>query len=311
VNSRRFAALIVLAGLPLILGLLGAMALQGDLLSNPVYHFEARIDLGTFLLIAGALLTFFAAAGVAIWYWADHRRQRAVSAAQQEAAQERRRFVRRLDHELRNPLASIRGALNYLSLGSGNDNEPARDIANQVERLARLTADLRKIAELETQAIERAPINLAELFAEVIEAIQADPERAARHIRLIAPQAPWPLPEVMGDRDLLWLAFYNLLDNAWKFTGPEDAIEVRAFEDGRQLVVEVADTGPGIPDEDLPHLFEELYRGGNAAGVAGSGLGLALVNQIVVAHGGTITVRSRLEGGVAFTVRLPLPLSTQ
>jgi signal transduction histidine kinase len=310
VNSRRLVALIALAGLPLTLGLLVAVALQGNPASNPIYRFEARIDLGTLLLIAGALLTLFAVAGIAIRYWADRRQQQAVSAARREAAQERRRFIRRLDHELKNPLAAIRSAVNFIALNSnaGHDAQPLQDISTQVERLSRLTADLRKIAELETRAIERAPVEPAELLTEVMEAVQSDPERDARCIRLIAPQAPWPLPQVMGDRDLLWLAFYNLLDNAWKFTGPEDAIEVHAFEDGRRLVVEVADTGPGIPDEDLPHLFEELYRGGNAAGVAGSGLGLALVRQIVAAHGGSITVRSRLEGGVAFTIRLPMTI---
>ncbi len=307
-SVRRLAALLALAGLPLLLGLLAAAALQGGVLANPVYQFAARADLGALLLIGGALLTLVTAMGIGLRYWAERRRMQAAADARREATGERRRFIRRLDHELRNPLAAIRGALNFIALdsGPGCDGGPARDISAQVERLARLAADLRKIADLEMQTIERAPLNLAELLAEGIEAVQADPGREARRITLIAPQAPWPLPVVTGDRDLLWLAFYNLLDNAWKFTGPEDAIEVRAFEDGRRLIVEVADTGPGIPTDDLPHLFEELYRGGNAAEVTGSGLGLALVRQIVVAHGGSIAVRSRLEGGVAFTVRLPM-----
>ena len=117
---------------------------------------------------------------------------------------------------------------------------------------------------------------------------------------------PWPVAPVSGDHDLLVLAFRNLLDNALKFTRVSDQIEVRATEDGRMAVVEVADTGPGIPSEDLPHIFEELYRGHNAQDIPGSGLGLALVQRIVELHGGEISVRSREGQGTVVTVRLPL-----
>jgi signal transduction histidine kinase len=100
---------------------------------------------------------------------------------------------------------------------------------------------------------------------------------------------------------LLWLVFYNLLDNACKFTRPEDAIELRAVEDGHWLVVEVADTGIGIAEDDLPHLFEELYRGSNARGVEGSGLGLSLVQRVVTRHGAQPPgARGRLHGAPAF-----------
>jgi signal transduction histidine kinase len=101
------------------------------------------------------------------------------------------------------------------------------------------------------------------------------------------------------------LAFYNLVDNALKFTGPENPIEIRAFEDGRSLLVEVADTGPGIPPDELPRIFEELYRGTNARGFEGSGLGLALVQRVIARHGGAVSVRSRPGQGSVFTVRLP------
>ena len=181
-----------------------------------------------------------------------------------------------------------------------------QDISAQVERLGRLTADLRKVAELEVREIEQLPINVEELLVEVVAALQACPQDTARQIHPSFPQAPWALPTVRGDWDLLWLVFYNLLDNACKFTRPEDASELRAVEDGHWLVVEVADTGIGIAEDDLPHLFEELYRGSNARGVEGSGLGLSLVQRVVTRHGGSITVRSRLEQGTAFSVRLPL-----
>jgi two-component system OmpR family sensor kinase len=105
---------------------------------------------------------------------------------------------------------------------------------------------------------------------------------------------------------LLFLTVHNLVDNALKFTAPGDTVEVRAFEDDTTVVVEVADTGPGIPEEELPHVWEELYRGHGARGVQGSGLGLALVQAIVERHGGQIGLRSRVGQGTVFTLRLPV-----
>jgi signal transduction histidine kinase len=96
------------------------------------------------------------------------------------------------------------------------------------------------------------------------------------------------------------------MNNAVKFTQPGDTIEIRAFEDGNQVVIEVADTGPGIPEEEISHVWEELYRGTGARGIQGSGLGLALVRAIVSRHEGDITLRSRPGEGTVFTVRLPV-----
>jgi len=100
---------------------------------------------------------------------------------------------------------------------------------------------------------------------------------------------------------------YNLIENALKFTPGGEAVEIRALEDGKAVVIEVADSGPGVPPDELSKIFEELYRGANARGTEGSGLGLALVQRIVELHGGQIEVRSRQEdpSGTVFTVRLP------
>jgi two-component system OmpR family sensor kinase len=118
-------------------------------------------------------------------------------------------------------------------------------------------------------------------------------------------QVPWPVPEIPGDWDMLFLAVYNLVGNALKFTRPGDQIEVRAYEDGASVVIEVADTGPGIPEDELDRVWEELYRGHGARGIPGSGLGLALVRAIVERHGGSARIRSRVEQGTVVTLRLP------
>jgi len=109
-----------------------------------------------------------------------------------------------------------------------------------------------------------------------------------------------------GDRDLLFLAVHNLLDNAIKFTQPGGTIEMRGFEDGSSLVIEVADTGQGIPEDELVHVGEELYRARGARGIPGNGLGLALVHSIINLHGGKVSVRSREGKGTVVTLKLPV-----
>jgi two-component system OmpR family sensor kinase len=186
---------------------------------------------------------------------------------------------------------------------------PQREIIESVEtqtlRLSRLLADLRKLAELETRPLDSTPVDMSELLREVVTATEERPEADGRHLTLTLPQAPWPLPPVPGDRDLLFLLFHNLLDNALKFTQPGNTIELRAFEDGSKVVVEVADTGPGIPEKEVPLVWEELYRGENARGVPGSGIGLALVRAIAERHHGAVSLRSRVGQGTVFTIHLP------
>ena len=290
---------------PFILGLGLGLLLQSGRLPNPVLWFEA--DLGTILLLVGLLLSGGAVGVVALGARAGRRLRQAVSEEREEAAEAHRRFVRRLDHELKNPLTAMRIGLANLA-----DTPPAPEqrevlasLETQAERLGRLVADLRKLIELEARPLERAPVDVGELLEEATELARQQSAAAERHLSLSVPQAPWPLPPVSGDRDLLFLAIYNLLDNALKFSRDGDRLEIRAFEDGTTIVVEVADTGPGVPDEELPHIFEELYRGQDARGVEGSGLGLALVRAVVEQHGGRAAVRSRPGQGTVLTLRLP------
>jgi two-component system OmpR family sensor kinase len=304
----RFA----LACVPFLLGLAAMAVVQTVLQHLPLLHVD--IDFG--------LLIFFIGTGISVlWLLAllterrnSLRRLSAVSRERNARAEAQRRFLRRLDHELKNPLTGIQAALANLE-GSGTpEASPSAipDIRRQVERLTRLTADLRKLADLEEIPMEYAKVNIGALLEETVEAVRSHPSGAGRDLRLVIPKVPWPLPEITGDRDLLSLAFFNLVENALKFTGKQDTVEVRATEHDRQVQVEIADTGPGIPAEDLPRVFEELYRGSNAGGHEGSGLGLALVRRVIDRHKGTIAVRSRRDGarGTVFIVSLPLMQAT-
>jgi two-component system OmpR family sensor kinase len=146
--------------------------------------------------------------------------------------------------------------------------------------------------------------NVADLLQEVVGLAQEQPGASARRLALVLPQAPWPVPDVLGDRDLLFLATYNLLDNALKFTRAGDT-EVRAVDDRTFVTIEVADTGPGLPREELPRVWEEFHRGQGARGVPGSSLGLALVRAIVDRHGGQAILRSRVGQETVVMLRLP------
>ncbi|MGA2503234.1 MAG: HAMP domain-containing sensor histidine kinase [Anaerolineales bacterium] len=294
--------LIILA--PVLLG--GGFALffflSYDLTHDHIVYLRA--DLGSLSLILGLILSGLVALVFALLGWSDRTRQQVVAAA----AEDRRRFLRRLDHELKNPLTAIRAGLaNLAELPSGEPRQEAlASVETQALRLSRLSADLRKLAELEVRLVEHSPVDIPVLLRDAFSMAQEQPVAAERHLNLSIPQAPWPLPKVRGDFDLLLLAVHNLLENALKFTRPGDTLELRAFEDGSEIVIEVADTGPGIPEDEQPHVWEELYRGEAGRGVPGSGLGLALVRAIAERHNGRVGLRSRLGQGTVFSLRLPV-----
>jgi len=293
--------------IPVVAGwVVASLMVDVPALTNPIIYM--RVNLSTLAVIIGLSLSVLVMVGLVLWEWAGQRGEQRATSVRAQVAEERRRFLQRLDHELKNPLTAIRAGLANLAngLATATQQEALASVEAQVLRLSRLTSDLRKLAELEARPLERAPVDVAELLQEAVTLAQEQPEADARQLTLTLPQAPWPVPDVLGDWDLLFLATYNLLDNAVKFTRPGDTVEVRAFEGGAFVVIEVADTGPGIPEQEVSRVWEELYRGQGARGVPGSGLGLALVRAIVERHGGRVTLRSREGQGTVVTMRLPV-----
>ena len=299
---------LLIALAPVTLGALISVIAQLFFAPVPLLAFKVDVGMAVFVIGAGVSLVV---GGVFLGAATRDRRARSeVEGVRRETQESQRRFIRRLDHEIKNPLTGLGAALvNMQETPREEDRKRAGENARHaIERLKRLLADLRKLAELEERPLERLPVDIPDLLEEVVETVRSLPTAQERTVNLLIARVPWPFPPVTGDRDLLGLVFYNLLENAIKFTGRADSLEVRALEDGRDIVVEVADSGTGIPPEDLSKIFEELYRGVNARSTEGSGLGLALARRIVTLHEGRMEVRSKQEEprGTVFTVRLPV-----
>jgi len=295
----------ILSLLPAGLGILIALLAANEIITDPVLFL--RGNQSALAILGGVTISIITIAAAQFWVHIQKKHKKEVLEVQKQASQDRRHFLQRLDHELKNPLTAIQAGLTNIAY------EPLEDyLANEVSavqvqvlRISRLIADLRKLAALETTPVETIVVNMAELLTEVVSVVKDQAIMEDRQLTLILPNAPWPLSDVDGDPDLLLLAIHNLLDNAVKFTEQGDTIEVRAFDDGNDIVIEVADTGPGIPGTEVDRVWEELYRGEHMRSIPGSGLGLPLVRAIIEKHGGIVELRSRPEQGTVFNVRLP------
>ncbi len=231
---------------------------------------------------------------------------------QQARASERRmrQFVADASHELRTPLTSIRGFAELHRIGAATDVDVVHSMArieDEAARMGLLVEDLLLLARLDQQRpLEQAPVDLLDIARDVVTNARAvAPQRAID----LAVETPVP-PIVTGDDARLRQVLDNLMRNALGHTPPDAAVRVRVAADAavRVAILEVADDGPGMSEEDAAHVFERFYRADQARtrNSGGSGLGLSIVAGLVAAHGGTATVASRLGEGTTFRVELPL-----
>ena len=217
-------------------------------------------------------------------------------------------------HELRTPLTSIRGYSKMLLLAEGIDQEKKLEFTETIHReavrLGQMINDFLDLARLESGRTYMAqePVNMSEVINETLTILQ--PQATERQIS-IALQVPETLPTLIGDPVRLKQVMVNLVSNAVKYNreGGRVDIEVQIRED--ELNVAVKDTGRGIAEEDLPHIFEKFYRVDDSEQqeqqAKGTGLGLSIAKHIVEVHGGTISVQSVQGQGSAFAFALPLP----
>ncbi|MGC8782253.1 MAG: sensor histidine kinase, partial [Anaerolineae bacterium] len=230
----------------------------------------------------------------------------ADSLAQQE--QLRRNMVNDVAHELRTPLTNLRG---YLEAARDGLLTPDADlVANLYEEtmlLSRLVADLQELAQAEAGQLKllRQPSDLAAIVGQAAAIVR--PQAEAKGLDLTV-DLPTDLPPVEVDPERIGQVLRNLLNNAIAHTPAGGHISITAGIVGPQMAVSVRDTGIGISPEDLPHVFERFYRAdkSRARQTGGAGLGLAIVRQLVMAHGGQVSAQSEPGRGSTFTFTLPL-----
>ena len=223
----------------------------------------------------------------------------AMLSALQRSLDAQRRLVSDASHELRTPLASLRINVDVLTENPGLPTEERQEVlarvTDQVVELSRLVASVTDLARGEPPAADRFPVQLNAIVGDALEAARRD----------------WPKTEftahltggtVSGTADRLRVAFKNLLDNAAKFGPPEGPIEIR-LADGE---LTVRDHGPGIAGDDLPFVFDRFYRAASSRSTPGSGLGLAVVREIITGHGGAIAAEPAPGGGTIIRLILPI-----
>jgi heavy metal sensor kinase len=228
----------------------------------------------------------------------------------EDAVGEMRQFSTAIAHELRTPIAALRGEIELAAMKPGTSDEQRQVFASQLEeldKLKRLIDQLLTLARAESGQIPlaHARVDLAPLVESIVE--QLEPVAQAQDLTLAAEIADQPA--ILGDAGWIERLLLNLLDNAFKFTPPGGTVTVRLSALDGRAVLEVRDTGVGMTPDVLPHVFERFYRGDPArsAGGFGVGVGLSLVKWIVDRHNGTVTVVSAPGSGARFTVTFPQP----
>jgi two-component system phosphate regulon sensor histidine kinase PhoR len=221
----------------------------------------------------------------------------------------RRDFVANVSHELKTPLTSIRGYVETLLEGAIDDSENnvrfLEKVDDHVRRLTHLVTDLLTLARIESE--ESLPVERVDLGGVVGDSF-ARHEASARGKDIRCHEDIEGTVEVLGDREALVQVVDNLLTNAIKYTPPGGTVTLRTRTNGRMGVLEVLDTGIGIPAKDLDRIFERFYRVDKARSRAlgGTGLGLAIVKHLVQRMDGKVSVQSEYGAGTRFTVEVPL-----
>ncbi|HEY3117037.1 MAG TPA: ATP-binding protein [Chloroflexota bacterium] len=221
----------------------------------------------------------------------------------------RQEFVANVSHELRTPLAGLKAVAETLQAGALEDSAVARGFLDrilvEVDRLTDLVVELLELAHLESgeREIARESLDVSDLVSRAAERLAPQAQEAG--IRLQIDESGEPL-FVLGDELRLERVFINLLENAIKYSPPGSEVETSFTCADGEVIVTIKDAGQGIPEQDLPRIFERFYKSDRARSSPGSGLGLAIVKHAVQAHGGHVWAESIDGKGSTFFVSLPL-----
>ena len=232
----------------------------------------------------------------------------------ESSQQSQRDFVANVSHELKTPLTSIQGFAQAILDDTADTPEARKQAAqiiyNESARMHRMALDLLDLARLEagTADLKMSAVDVAVLLRSIVEKFSPQATKAGVALQVDIPDQ---LPVLIADGDRLAQVFTNLVDNALKFTPANGQVTLAAKKAGAEMELSVTDSGVGVESEALSRLFDRFYQvdvsRSRAGGEShGAGLGLAIVREIVQAHGGKIGVRSRVGHGTTFTIQLPL-----
>ena len=270
------------------------------------------------LLITGFLFGVFAAVknftSKSKKLWPENKPQKREAKDQDE--QTRRDFVANVSHELRTPVSIIKGFADsiqedYEILSENKRKSFLSKIQKNAERLNSLVEDLLVLAKLEKPktTLSKEPLDLCELVREIEEEFLQRKESSLPKLILLCPAAP---VRILADPQKLVSVFENLIDNAIIHAGGLSQISIRISEnlEDNSITSEVEDDGKGIEQEDQEMLFERFYRvdKGRSRNRGGTGLGLSIAREIIDAHDGEISVRSKVDSGTVFSFKIPKPL---
>jgi two-component system, OmpR family, phosphate regulon sensor histidine kinase PhoR len=229
----------------------------------------------------------------------------------QKIEQIRRDLVSNIAHEFRTPITSIKLLAEALLQGAANDPKVSADFLRKIDvesgKLEQMTNDLNELSRIETGGLkmERGTADIGRLVHQTVDRLKAQAERKRIAIGIsVEPGMPHPVIDRSGIESVL----VNLIHNAIKYTDSGGRITVGAAKDGDKILISVADTGSGIPKDELARIFERFYKVDKSRNTEGSGLGLAISKHIIVAHGGRIWVDSTEGKGAIFYFTLPLTL---
>lgn len=229
-----------------------------------------------------------------------------LAEALEKVEKTRAELIGTVAHELRTPLAALQGYAEGLMDGVLSKEKAAEGILREVKALGRLVEDLSLVSRVEAKAVEirPRPLDPKGLLEEAFTRFQSAFQAKGVALRLEAPEG---LSPVWADEERALQVLANLLTNALRHTPPGGEVCLGAFRQGEAVAFQVEDTGPGIPPEHLPHIFERFYRVDKARDRerGGSGLGLAIVKAILEAHGGEVWVESQVGKGTTFSFSLP------
>lgn len=223
----------------------------------------------------------------------------------------RKDFVANVSHELRTPLSMLQGYSEALVDGVASSPEDQKEIAQVIHdeslRMGRLVRELLDLARMESGHIRLEPskVDIPDLVLRVGRKFNTIAKEQGIRLNV---EVPNQLPVAWWDEDKVEQVLTNLTDNAIRHTQEGGEVKLTVVDEENEIQLTVEDTGSGIPEEDLPFIFERFYKADKARtrGQSGTGLGLAIVKHIVEAHGGSVNVRSKEGEGTRFQVQMPL-----